>query len=339
MTPITRTIKQALAQAKASNHPSDQALIDFDKAGGTSGKTHSNLFKSARSLHYHGVAESDASSWLWSKYQDLYPNKSHQVELAISKSYGSPLNIVTSRDGERLTIKTRTSDKDKITHETILKNIDKVIGYNIQIPKDITSIDYLPDDILRPLYGQKALICIAKSVYDFSTKTLEEHQNSVNNAQFVVANPMCKRLGKTQDGTVSARCKDNACTKPKVLVFECDIIPSFRKQAKIIFFLAQIFPLVVAHSSGNKSLHAWFKAPTTTKEIARAKELFVALGADPAALRESQLVRMPNAYRDNGERQRMIFYASHHINEKVDYDLFSESYDEFVSQKGESNNV
>ncbi len=338
MKAITRTIKQALAQAqaKASKHPSSKALLEFDKAGGASGRTHSNLFKSTIALKYYGVSETIAASWLWSKYQDRYPNLFSQVNLVINKVYTSSNSFTPTTSNNKRTIPTSSMTKRKLTDDVIHNNIKKVISYDKPIPKDRPNIHLLPEDILWSIHKSKTLICIGNSVFDFSTRTLAEHGIAVNDAQFIVANPMSKKLGTTQEGKRSARCKDNASSKPSLLVFECDIVKGFRNQAKIIFFLADIFPLIVAHSSGNKSYHAWFKAPTTQTEIIKAKELLIAVGGDPASLRECQLVRMPNAYRDNGNKQKLVFYKPHSMSGKINTDLLSKYYNEFVSQKGGS---
>jgi len=69
-------------------------------------------------------------------------------------------------------------------------------------------------------------------------------------------------------------------------------------------------PLALAVHSGGKSVHAWFPCPGLTDDqvrpfMARA----VRLGADKATWTRCQFVRMPDGMRDNGNRQRVHYFA------------------------------
>lgn len=59
--------------------------------------------------------------------------------------------------------------------------------------------------------------------------------------------------------------------------------------------------------SGNKSLHGWFNHPGESR-LAELKLVLPALGFDRATLKPSQPVRMPGQMRDNGNKQRILFF-------------------------------
>ncbi len=62
-------------------------------------------------------------------------------------------------------------------------------------------------------------------------------------------------------------------------------------------------------SSGGKSLHAWFDAPTDEKRLAELSVVLQALHCDPAMFKVSQPVRLAGAWReDKNQIQRMMYY-------------------------------
>src|SRR5260221_9898930 len=69
-------------------------------------------------------------------------------------------------------------------------------------------------------------------------------------------------------------------------------------------------PLGMAVYSGGKSVHAWYPCSGLNDDqvkpfMARA----VRLGADKATWTRCQVVRMPDGMRDNGNRQRVHYFA------------------------------
>ncbi len=124
--------------------------------------------------------------------------------------------------------------------------------------------------------------------------------------QFIVPSPMSAETGLTQDGRQSSRCLQN--TGPRqYLVVEQDT-GTADEQAAILLYLAERAPLVMALTSGNKSLHGWFSCKGASE--AKLRSFFnyaVTLGADPATWTPCQLVRMPEGRRDNGRRQAVLF--------------------------------
>jgi hypothetical protein len=344
MKPQSRTVRQALAQARNSKRPSSIALIDFNRLAGKSGNTHTKLFKAAAALHYYGVPSQDAQRWLYEKYCEGYSElrATMQINRVMDKIYNNPRKITFCHNSSVIDRSRNKRRKIKLTAEIIIANITEVISYDTHIPEPSDKFaEMCSADFILGIYDSKRLVCSARDLYSPSTRKIENQIYDINSSQFIVANPMRKRSGRTQEGNISARCKDNATRTPKLLVYECDTVRDLKKQKKIIFFLASIFPLVISHESGNKSIHAWFRV-SGKSVVEKAKQLLIALGGDPMSLYEWQLVRTPNGFRPvrveknkiKKIRQKVIFYDKSNFHSSVNMKRFNYFYKKFVLQKG-----
>jgi hypothetical protein len=117
----------------------------------------------------------------------------------------------------------------------------------------------------------------------------------------------CRELG---------RCLDNVDFR-RYLVYESDregLAGNWDGQAGCIDRLSKDMPLKMVVFSGGKSLHAWFDISTRRKDqVQNFIGLCIQLGADPAALRPAQLVRMPGGIRREAgqlqtKEQKVIYY-------------------------------
>ena len=74
--------------------------------------------------------------------------------------------------------------------------------------------------------------------------------------------------------------------------------------------LANVRPLALVVHSGGKSLHGWYPCIGEKEEetMHRFMRFAVSLGADPATWTPVQWVRMPDGIRDNGQRQRILYF-------------------------------
>ena len=74
--------------------------------------------------------------------------------------------------------------------------------------------------------------------------------------------------------------------------------------------LADVRPLALVVHSGGKSLHRWYPCDGDAEEdnMHRFMRFAVSIGADPATWTRIQLVRMPQGVRDNGKRQRVLYF-------------------------------
>jgi hypothetical protein len=105
------------------------------------------------------------------------------------------------------------------------------------------------------------------------------------------------------------RCLANTGPR-RFLVVESDQ-GTFDKHAAVLWHLAKYAPLVMVVHSGNKSAHGWFYcADAAESAVEKFFRYAVSLGADLATWTRCQLVRMPDGQRENGNRQRVVFFNS-----------------------------
>ena len=147
----------------------------------------------------------------------------------------------------------------------------------------------------------------------FRTKPIEEFIQELRlggNFPYLVPNPMKSLHGKTQEGKISCRCRENA-GHWNYQVVEFDDEPSHDNQAKFLFELRKHLPLVMVLNSGGKSLHAWFRCPDDNpNKLSKFVDYALFLGADPKITQPEQLFRAPNQIRDNGKRQQVLYFDS-----------------------------
>lgn len=190
--------------------------------------------------------------------------------------------------------------------------------------------------MIEKLFYPKALVCAGEDFFPAVTRSLENYRAvDPKKFQFIVANPMAKRSGKTKEGNDSVRCSD-ATGPRRWLVIECDFNktndagePTIWKPlierweahgltvhdagARILRHLAKDpFPLAMVVDSGGKSLHGWFwvkDAPETPGSPLRAfMTEAAALGADTQLYTKCQWVRFPGGYRPKKQKVQEILY-------------------------------
>lgn len=174
---------------------------------------------------------------------------------------------------------------------------------------DRTLDDCSTDDILDALFSQTDLLCLATHLSSAVTDKRETFRGRAHQYQFIVPNPMSAPRGLTSDGKVSVRCLANVGPLAYQVV-EFDV-GTLDEQARMHLHLARMARLRLAVYSGNRSLHGWFDGRDWSEsEAIRFRRYVAALGADRATFTPCQLVRMPNAVRDNGVRQSALFISS-----------------------------
>jgi hypothetical protein len=188
------------------------------------------------------------------------------------------------------------------------------------------------EELVTTLFPGDPMLCAGPSTSLVITRPRKEWQGFLHKQQFIVPSAMTKRKGRTRDGTLSSRSLENVGPR-QFLVVEFDFkettevgLPSpaapmlqrlaargvsvFDLCAALHAELAAIRPLaLVVHSSG-KSLHGWYPCDGDGEEdkMHRFMLFAVSLGADPATWTRIQLVRMPDGVRDNGNRQRVLYF-------------------------------
>lgn len=160
--------------------------------------------------------------------------------------------------------------------------------------------------IIDRLFRPTDLLCFGDGKAHCVTDTRDSFRNREDEFEFVVANAMSAREGTTKRGRLYPRTLTNV-GPIKHLVVEFDG-PSRDEQAALLSHLSHWFPLKMVLFSGGKSLHGWHDiAKGSAKAVERFRRYAVSLGADRNTFTANQLVRNPNATRDNGEHQSVLF--------------------------------
>lgn len=164
--------------------------------------------------------------------------------------------------------------------------------------------------IIDRLFAPNSLLCMASGLSSAETEDRSYFRCREGHHQFVVPNAMSAKHGMNTDGRISRRCLAN--TGPltyQVVEFDNGTLD---EQAKIHLHLAGMAKLCLVVFSGNKSLHGWYDVRSMGPEgVTRFRRYVAALGADKATFTPCQLVRTPNARRDNGAIQTAVFLAPH----------------------------
>jgi hypothetical protein len=187
------------------------------------------------------------------------------------------------------------------------------------------------EEIADALFPGNPLVCAGRSLTRALTKYRDDWRGSLARQQFIVPSPMSKPTGLTADGKTSARSLDNTGPR-RFLVVEFDFTehddlgrdtsaaPLLRRLAEqgrgvsdlcasLHAHLADFRPLALVVHSAGKSLHGWYPAGgDAEEEMLRFMRFAVSLGADVATWVRAQFVRLPDGIRDNGKRQRVLYY-------------------------------
>jgi hypothetical protein len=176
-----------------------------------------------------------------------------------------------------------------------------------------SSFQYDDDDeacrsVLPILYPGNPLICVAIAKDSPRIAPLNQLIEIAPAFQYLVPSPMVKPVGNNQGGKGSVRCYDT--TGPRqYLVVEFDSGDT-DEQAAILWHLASKGPLVMVVHSGGKGLRGWFACHGLPDERLRSFFKYsCTLGADDHAWVRCQFDRMPGGTRDDGQRQKIYYFA------------------------------
>jgi len=207
----------------------------------------------------------------------------------------------------------------------------RLSGLEQQSPVRLAPGENHAETIIDSLFPGDPLLCACPSLKFVLTRPRKEWSGFLSRQQFIVPSAMIKRKGRTQDGKLSARSLENVGPR-QFLVVEFDFTetdengrlaqaaPMLRRLAAwgvsvfdlcaaIHAELADVRPLALVVHSGGKSLHGWYPCGEHEEDLMhRFMRFAVSLGADPATWTKIQLVRMPEGLRDNGKRQRVLYF-------------------------------
>jgi hypothetical protein len=233
------------------------------------------------------------------------PMKTSEITRALEKAFNTQIPASYSGFSERLAGKPKWQPSK--TRQTAYKKSNKgITAYDLwEMSPDRIDDGMTQMMILQMLFPDPAgLVCVGKSAYEFHTARLNQFKD-LTKCQFIVPCYMSKQKGLTQDGKESMHCLDN-CGERRYHVCDFDE-PKSADHPGIVLQLKRTFDLVMALSSGGKSLHAWFNV--AEDEDDSFWQAAIEYGADPVLMRNrSSFVRMPMGTRDSGARQNVVYF-------------------------------
>lgn len=215
--------------------------------------------------------------------------------------------------------------------EAITKAGPDLAGLEARSPMRWSDGNPHAEEIVGRLFPSNSLICVGKTKCEFRTGPLEswQHFSLLRQMQFLVPSPMTARTGRKQSGGQSQHTLDNTGPR-RFLVIEFDpkkweLLSAAEKkgfdseksyyeskrdeQAALLWHLGTKAPLAMVVYSGGKSLHGWFFCEGIPEDTVLVfMRIAVSLGADPMTCNNTQFCRMPDGLRDNGKRQRVVFF-------------------------------
>ena len=164
-------------------------------------------------------------------------------------------------------------------------------------------------DIIDRFFGEETLLCMGTAPERTSTEKRGFFRGSEAGLPYMVPNAMSERRGMTKDGRISNRCLSNVGPRGRIVV-EYDSGNLDEQAALHLHFRANNVPLKMVVFSGSKSLHGWFDVSGLSgAEIDQVCRYAAYLGADTATFSPIQLVRTPNARRDEKTLQAVQYLA------------------------------
>lgn len=217
-----------------------------------------------------------------------------------------------------------------LVHEIVVNSPIRLKDLSTISPVDLSTEGPRTGEVLDVLFPGNPMLCLAREVNACWTRPREFWRARESEFQFIVPNPMTREQGTKSDGGKSQRCLDNTGPRENVVI-EFDIsgtgdwapyiadwkskgITVHDANVALLIELAlqgrSRLPLGLAVDSGGKSVHAWYPcAGLTDEQLKPFMTRAVRLGADKATWTRCQLVRMPDGMRNNGNRQRVHYFA------------------------------
>lgn len=264
------------------------------------GEGHRELFRDACAMTRAKFTEAEIEEVLRDRYDNYYrPLQDREFSEAIR-------NAGLSRSGPA------TPQLPKLSTELVARVIQKGATLETLIAKSPVKDPHLiaTGDVIDRFFPSSALICMGASPFKVTTEPRGFFKGRESQYPYVVPNPMTARFGKNKSGgDTSPRCLDN-CGPWLNQVFEFDNGTLDEQAARLLDIWEKDVPLRMVLHSGGRSLHGWFDVRNLSAEdLSKLRRYAAALGADRATFTACQLVRNPNATREDGSPQKVHFLA------------------------------
>lgn len=258
------------------------------------------LFRDACAMTRACIAPEEQKVVLRARFFRYYrPLLEREIENAINAASTAPQNSGPrwprpSADEIRAVVASYENALNRLREQSPLKN-----------PGNLES-----GAIIDRLFGRDDLLCFGTADFQSVTEPRIHFLGDEENFPLIVPNIMTAKWGKTRMGRNSPRTLSNVGPRTyAVIEFDHGTLD---EQAAILLHLNTVAPLLrQVVFSGSKSLHGWFDvrnvAPGVSDQFLRYAAL---LGADTATFNPVQLVRMPNAWRDESRKQTVEYLSS-----------------------------
>jgi hypothetical protein len=261
------------------------------------GEGHRELFRDACAMTRGGFTDAEIEEVLRARYENYYrPLQDREFSEAIRNAGLSRSGPATPQWPKRSAELVARAIKNGATLETLIARSP------VKDPHLVAT-----GDVIDRLFPSAALICMGASKFEATTESRGFFKGRESRYPYVVPNPMTARFGKNKTGGTSSRCLDN-CGPWLNQVFEFDDGSLDDQAARLIDIWERGVPLRMVVHSGGRSLHSWFDVrDLSAEDLSKLRCYASALGADPATFTACQLVRNPNATRENGSPQKVFF--------------------------------
>lgn len=168
---------------------------------------------------------------------------------------------------------------------------------------DIQEREEFDGDPLSEHFTSDELLCVAN---DLRRSRIVQLHEITGEEEWIVPNPMLRREGVIQSGTLHVRCKRNVRER-RFLVLEADIHPP-GDQLALLRAIHSLLPSSFIVWSGKKSYHGWFKVEDYGLDA--IKEIFslaMELGFCRSTFNPAQLVRFPGGWRHREQTRQTVY--------------------------------
>jgi len=283
------------------------------------------LWAATMTLKETGITAHDAAKLLMEHFNPrCIPTWSEaEITRTVNRAFQTSATIISNPRWSPLDSEARL----KVVQETNVK-MDEFAQWS---PSPLESPD--PQFFLDGLYGEgDPLLCLGWEKNRSTTESRNWWRGKLDGIQLVVPNAMKARLGKPVGfDYMSPRTLANTGAR-LYLVVEFDLVEKnangedtrdaefIRRMAEngfsvrdinasLIAHLSSKAPLVMAVSSGGKSLHGWFRTKDVPEPVVEGFfDYASSLGADKSLWSPCHLVRLPDGVRDNGRIQSVKYF-------------------------------
>ena len=164
-------------------------------------------------------------------------------------------------------------------------------------------------EILDRFYQEQDFLCMGRTNKLSETEERIWFRGRESDYQLLVPNAMSAAIGTKRDGSPSKRCLDNSGPWiTQVIEFDYGTLD---EQASLHLKLrSRGARLRMVVYSGGKSLHGWYDVKDwSADQLMAFRGDAAALGADRMMFTACQFTRTPNALRDNGKSQEVVYLS------------------------------